>query len=846
MHSTDIVVLLCLVINCFHVNGLIRVKRIIGGSPADIPPSAVTNYTRPTTEATLTSTEQVIYVKRDERSALVNGVQNDDGTYSFLGIRYAEPPVGRFRFQRPRKLKLKGEVDATKFGPPCAQWKGGKVIGSEDCLFLNIFTPKLPDGNVSQPYPVLFWIHGGNFKTGSAAQYIPRHLVRKGIIVVTIQYRLGSLGFLSIGRKELPGNSGLFDIATALRWIHDYIKYFGGNPNRIVPGGQGSGASSATMLALNKYSRRRVSGIFAMSGSPISPFSLDDSEIRTSREVSKETRVCDNLEDIQFVRCMQQLPLETILKADSGVQENRLKTGGFIKGLVNLLVPGPSEEGEEDERFLPHFVVTSPFQAIKHGLFPPVPLLTGITKDETGSGCRGNFFQEIKKKLSQPSYFQSNFFMDALQANKGLLSNKTINSELQSLFRNSNYVKFFGMLVASALSDIEKIIKQTTDAFFTLPAFITSHLWSKKSNVFLYSFEHIPKKSLAEEFLSGIPLISPSLSHNYEKKGPEHGDDLMYLFDIRSIEGAPLENPLINETDSTVREYFCTMVAEFVASGKPRIEGTDEWKPFSAILGNYMVINDRPKLVANFRKCEMGLWTGDYEILRSPECSILHQAAEALKKSFGQIQSPFLKPSTIGLPLYGLKPPGYHRKPIGTLPGIVPNPLLVGGGGGGLSNLRNQSITGGTGNNPLNPLNHNSGISNPLAGLNALNNHQSHGHPGITGNNNPLANTRSALPGLNRPFGGLSSNTAAGSRNPLGGLIPNNNANIRTTPPVANENPADNAEGGTSSNVNPLTGLIGASRTTNNPAISIGAQDSMNNYPSRHTGLFGFRKIFRG
>uniref|UniRef100_A0A224XKE7 Putative fatty acyl-coa hydrolase medium chain n=1 Tax=Panstrongylus lignarius TaxID=156445 RepID=A0A224XKE7_9HEMI len=644
MRSIVIAIAAVLTLLCCAVQGERRVKRIVGGVPADVPPSSGT-VTRPTAQPPTSGSEKpLVFVRRDRRSAIVRGLVNDDGTYSFLGIRYAEPPLKRLRFQRPRKLKLKGEVDATKFGPPCAQWRSGRVFGSEDCLFLNIFSPELPlgDGRPPPSNPVLVWIHGGNFKTGSASQYVPTHLVKKGVVVVTVQYRLGSLGFLNIGRKELPGNTGLFDIATAMRWVNDYIRFFGGDPKRITSGGQGSGASSATMMAMNKHTRRRLNGVLAMSGTPVSPFTLDENEIRTAKEVSSETGSCDSQQGFQFVRCMQKLPVEIILKADSAVQDNRIKSDRFPKGLANLLVPGPAEEGKEDERFLPYFILQSPLEAMKQGQFSKIPLLTGVTKEETGGGCRGSFLGEIQKKLLSPNFLQSDLFTGSLNANNGMFINKTVNPQLSSLFLNGEYLKFFTMLISTGLSDLEKVIKHTTDAFFNLPAFITSHLWSKKGNVYLYSFEHTPQKSLAGDFLSGLPLVTSLGSPNKDKKGPEHGDDLMFLFEIRTLEGKPLDNPILSAVDIKVREHFCNMVAEFIQNGKPRIEGGDDWKPFTAEKSNYMIIGEQPKLAENFHKCEMGMWIGDNGILGSSECSVLNQAVAVVTNTIGAAGSTLL------------------------------------------------------------------------------------------------------------------------------------------------------------------------------------------------------------
>ncbi|BES95502.1 Carboxylesterase family [Nesidiocoris tenuis] len=620
-----------------------RVKRIIGGSEAEKPPA----YTGPiqststTTEAPVSRPTAPGFVDKEERSAVVQGNIGDDGVNSFLGIRYAEPPVGRLRFQRPRKTKLKGQVDATRFGPPCPQWspyRPGVIIGKEDCLFLNIFTPQYEGG----PFPVLVWIHGGNFKSGSAAQYYPRDVVRKGLIVVAMNYRLGTLGYISNGRKSMPGNVGLFDIATAAKWVREYISYFGGDPNKIVLGGQGSGASSATLLALNGKSRSasQYSGLLAMSGTPVSPFTLDDNEVLTAEEVSAEDG-CKVEEGREYVRCMQKLPLERILAGDVAVADKRKKKNDFPKGLANLNGPGPREEGKEDGRFLPNFIVHSPLEAIKKGLFPrKMPLMTGVTSVETGAGVKGNFLEQIKEKLLKPTFLQGDLMKKVLEVNTGLHINKQPDPKLKALFAQGDFLKLFANLVQGALSDVEAIIKHTTDAFFSLPAFVTSSLWSRKNPVFLYSFEHVPKKSPAAQLFAGVPLFSNN-KKDEPKKGAEHGDDLAYLFDIRSLEGEPMNATEFNEADMAVKDHFTQAVWEFARSGKPRTKTSDDWLPFKSKSGDYLVFDERPRMAKNFRKCEMGMWSGDANILGSAECSFL-KAVEIVNATIGAATSSLL------------------------------------------------------------------------------------------------------------------------------------------------------------------------------------------------------------
>ncbi|KAJ9589803.1 hypothetical protein L9F63_027937, partial [Diploptera punctata] len=269
-----------------------RVKRIVGGMPAAVPPED----------------DPVVFVYLHEQDARVFGNRDrPNGYYNFRGIRYAEPPVGRFRFQRARKLKLLGDVNATLPGPPCPQpdpQNESKIIGSEDCLFLNVFTPSLPDS--SEGLPVLMWIHGGGYRRGSASQYGVSHLVDQKLVVVTIQYRLGSLGivFLSAGTKELPGNAGMFDMSLALQWIKDYITFFGGNPNKLQCLDKEPEPVVAILLSLSQITQGFLSGVMAMSGSALSAFKNG----------------CPTSPTFEMVKCLQELPVSALIQADSGLQ----------------------------------------------------------------------------------------------------------------------------------------------------------------------------------------------------------------------------------------------------------------------------------------------------------------------------------------------------------------------------------------------------------------------------------------------------------------------------------------------------------------------------------------------
>lgn len=181
----------------------------------------------------------------------------DAGVRLFAGIPYAAAPVGDLRWRPPQPAPSapSGRVNATAFGAPCPQISSGKVIGSEDCLTLNVYAPRAGE----QSRPVLVWLHGGSYVKGTAniglkhtwgPLYDGTGLAEEGAVVVTVQYRLGVFGFLGSqalrGRdpKASSGNYGLLDQRLALQWVQEHIGAFGGNPKQVLIFGQSAGAGS--------------------------------------------------------------------------------------------------------------------------------------------------------------------------------------------------------------------------------------------------------------------------------------------------------------------------------------------------------------------------------------------------------------------------------------------------------------------------------------------------------------------------------------------------------------------------------------------------------------------------
>ena len=180
-----------------------------------------------------------------------------------LGIPYAAPPVGDLRLRAPVEHAAWSDVrDATRFGSASLQTKTeyGEAQGSEDCLYLNVYKPNVADD--SQLIPVMVWIHGGGFISGSGNAFYGANLARTAqAIVVTINYRLGPLGWLGLPSlaDEAPdhstGNYGLLDSIAALKWVKHNIAAFGGDPGRVTIFGQSAGGEQIFALFASPYGR---------------------------------------------------------------------------------------------------------------------------------------------------------------------------------------------------------------------------------------------------------------------------------------------------------------------------------------------------------------------------------------------------------------------------------------------------------------------------------------------------------------------------------------------------------------------------------------------------------------
>ena len=303
---------------------------------------------------------------KTEQGKVTGKTINDGKVKAFLGLPYAAAPVGDLRWKAPEPpAKWKGERDATKFGASCAQ---NHVFDdmifqdagpSEDCLFLNVYAPA--DAKDKSKLPVMFWIHGGGYSGGGSDE--PRHngdfLPLKGVVLVTINYRLGVFGFLATSglaaeANGAAGNYGLLDTVEALKWVKANIKKFGGDPDNVTIFGESAGSFAVSTLMASPAAR----GLFAKAigesggafGSTLPTDTLDTREKKDGAWVA--TLGVTSLKELRA------LPTDKILAAAKG---NR---GGFPPVIDSKLLTEP---------------VADTYAAGKQA---HVPLLAGWNRDE--------------------------------------------------------------------------------------------------------------------------------------------------------------------------------------------------------------------------------------------------------------------------------------------------------------------------------------------------------------------------------------------------------------------------------------------------------------------------------
>lgn len=469
----------------------------------------------------------------------VRGVETA-GVKHYLGIPYAAPPVGELRWRPPQAPeRWHGPRDASQFANHCPQVASpfGFESETEDCLYLNVFTPdkkKVKKGSgKGKNLPVMVWLHGGGLSLGESDDYDPTRLVEKGVIVVTVNYRLGLLGFLahpalSAESGNGSGNYGFMDQQAALRWVQANIKKFGGNRDNVTIFGESAGGLSvhahlASPLAAGLFHRA-----ISQSGA------YQDALPSLSTAESRGSTLAQNLGcSDQAAACLRSVPVETLLL-------NQPTTAGVLSPNV-------------DGNVLPQSIGA----ALESGEFNRVPVVEGTTHDE---------FAIFTIMSIEDAFFGGNpipnfFYGTVLGILIPTLGLNTTAEEVQALYPLSD----FGGGPTSASQAVTAI---ATDAIFACPGRRAARSMSQFVPTYAYEFND---------------RNAPDVFLDEPVDGAYHASELAYLFDSPLRGGHAPFDPDQETLAATMVSYW----TQFGRSGNPNGAGTPTWPAYTVANDTY-------------------------------------------------------------------------------------------------------------------------------------------------------------------------------------------------------------------------------------------------------------------
>ncbi|XP_063336005.1 uncharacterized protein LOC134631525 [Pelmatolapia mariae] len=404
------------------------------------------------------------------RGEYVSVKGKETGVHAYLGVPFAKPPLGpSLRLAPPQPAEgWEGVRDATKQPPMCIQSKEavldvvdklGALLAevpdiSEDCLYLNIYTPANRAKNAK--LPVMLWIHGGGFALGSASTYDGSALAAyQDVVVVLIQYRLGLLGFLSTGDEHISGNFGLLDQVEALKWIQQHIHNFGGDPGLVTIFGESAGGVSVSLLLLSPLSDGLFHRAIAESGTAAMNVLMANDPLPMAQAVANASG-CSLESTKKISDCMRNLDIDTIV---GFTQDPTLR--------IQVNVDGHFLTKPVDELFRKHELHT-------------VPFMTGVNNDE-GGWMLASFFapQNWTEGLDREFVLNtvSLFYPDPKEAFiRAVIADEYIGNGDDRVKNRDGYTEMLG------------------DLFFTIPAIKAANAHRDAgAPVYLYEYQHPPK-----------------------------------------------------------------------------------------------------------------------------------------------------------------------------------------------------------------------------------------------------------------------------------------------------------------------------------------------------------------
>lgn len=433
-------------------------------------------------------------------------------------------------------LKWTDVKKATQHGPVCIQQStvlGNFIIGSEDCLYLNVYTTTT---DPSKLMPVMFFIHGGYFVSGSGNDdlFSPDFLVGYGVILVTINYRLDALGFLSVDTERALGNMGLKDQVAALKWVQRNIRSFGGDPRSVTIFGQSSGGASVSFHTISPAARGLFNRAISMSGAMFNPFSFNVAHVERAFNIGRQLG-CVTDDPNELIDCLLKIPAEKLFQ----FRPNILLSDKVYNSVLSNIYFGPIVEKKYYEN---QYLTEQPRDFVRKGIFNDVDLMIGYTENE------GMYATTLCQSTILENYplYRELYVPEAI-----------------SYLKSPEEVLDIGKMIEYAY------FGNGTVTLNTMRAFIQYYTWSHYSFDIHSFMDNIVPKSVKNRYFYIFSIYS---SRNvYSKDGAvrygihqaTHLDDLAYLFDGRQLN---LTLDLTSEAYQYV-EKMCRLYTNFVKFG---------------------------------------------------------------------------------------------------------------------------------------------------------------------------------------------------------------------------------------------------------------------------------------
>ena len=487
--------------------------------------------------------------------------------YAFKGIPYAEPPVGELRFKDPvPKGNWEEPFNASDFGAACVQKSFGEDVeleGEEDCLFVNVFTPRIPnqDGKIpiqSSLLPVIVFIHGGYFQFGNSDAYDPEFFMAKDVVFVTFNYRLGLLGFMSLGNHQLAGNMGLKDQLEVFKWVNANILSFGGDPSRVTIMGSDSGAASAHLHQLSYKGSGLYKGVVAMSGSAMhyANYMAQRHTERASKQIAERTECVDS-DMNEVLECLQDMEAEELYDLINLELSWAQNLEDELNGNASAVLFFPVI----DDYASSGFITAHPYSIMSKGTQKNLPLIMGSVKNEGAL--------EVSSSYEMIEEFNANFTYHGPMLIHGVAA-KDVTDKMKLV---ANVTRMFYAGEEFSQDNEDDLLNFFND-LYSIPMYHGLDLQSSSQSkpVYTYQLTHAPTTSL----LSAIGEDTGTADKDW---APVHGDDQIFLFpEVDGIQG------LGSDEDMMTSEILVCLLANFATHGDPSpfmSAKTPAWAPYT-------------------------------------------------------------------------------------------------------------------------------------------------------------------------------------------------------------------------------------------------------------------------